>query len=118
MPKKMEISANAPKIDKSATIAIECFGETIEEDLQLVGADVVKSNYEANVVITIQGAIRRMLTAGSDAAAIQEALKDYKPGQAVRRGVVDVKAGYKAWFSALSPEEKKEELKKLRDMAA
>jgi hypothetical protein len=117
MPKETQIQAKAPKVDKEATISVTCFGETIEEDLQLVGADVVKSNYEANVIITIQGAIRRMLGAGSEVADIQGALKDYKPGQAVRRGVVDVKAGYKAYFASLSAEEKKAELAALRAAA-
>jgi hypothetical protein len=50
-------------------------------------------------------------------ADIQGALKDYKPGQAVRRGVVDVKAGYKAYFASLSAEEKKAELAALRAAA-
>lgn len=124
MPKKVEVSAKLPakagvegrENDKEATITLGCFGETLEEDRQLVGDDVVKSNYESNAIITIQGGIRRMLEKGSDAAAIQEAYKDYKPGTAVRRGV-DVVGGFKQWFSSLSPEEKKKELAKLREMA-
>jgi len=121
MPKSMEVSAKLPKKegvagreeDKMATIVLDCFGETIEEDIQLSGAEVVKSNFEANVVITVQGGIRRMLEKGSDAAAIQETYKSFKPGQAVRRGV-DVVGGYMAWFKTLSPEQQKAEIAKLR----
>jgi len=121
MPKSMEVSAKLPKKegvagreeDKMATIVLDCFGETIEEDIQLSGAEVVKSNFEANVVITVQGGIRRMLEKGSDAAAIQETYKSFKPGQAVRRGV-DVVGGYMAWFKTLTPEQQKAEIAKLR----
>lgn len=116
MPKETQITAKAPKVDKEATIVVKCFGENLEEDIKLVGPDVIKSNYEANVIITIQGGIRRMLSAGSDAEAVQAAFADYKPGTAVRRGV-DVKASFKAWFASLTPEEKKKELAALREAA-
>jgi len=121
MPKTVEVTAKLSakegvagrEEDKVATISLDCFGETVEEDIQLSGADVVKSNFEANVIITVQGGIRRMLEKGSDTAGIQEAYKSFKPGQAVRRGV-DVVGGYMAWFKTLSPEQQKEEIAKLR----
>jgi len=121
MPKSVEVSAKLPKKegvagreeDKVAAITLDCFGENIEEDIKLSGADVVKSNFEANVTITVQGGIRRMLEKGSDAAAIQEAYRNFKPGQAVRRGV-DVVGGYMAWFKTLDPEAQKREIAKLR----
>ena len=117
MPKSVEVKARAPKVDKDAVITLSCFGETLDEDIQLVGAEVIKSNYEANAIITVQGGIRRMLETGSDVAAIQEAFSTHKPGTAVRRGV-DVKGGYMAYFAGLSSEEKKAELAKLRAMDA
>lgn len=123
MPKQTQVNAKLPRKDgvegraedKTATITVSCFGNDIQEDIKLAGAEVVKSNYESNVTITIQGGIRRMLEKGMTPEAIQEAFKDYKPGTAVRRGV-DVVGGYKAWFASLSPEERKAELAKLRDM--
>jgi hypothetical protein len=125
MPKTVEISAKLPKkegvegreADKVATISLKCFGENLDEDRQLVGDDVIKSNYESSIVITVQGGIRRLLEKGSDAAAVQAAYNDYKPGTAVRRGV-DVVSGFKAWFASLTPDQQKEELKKLRESAA
>ena len=123
MPKSTEITAKLPakagvegrETDKVATIVVTCFGENLDEDRKLVGDEVIKSNYESCAIITIQGGIRRMLEKGSDPAAVQEAYKDYKPGTAVRRGV-DVVGGYKAWFASLSPEDKKKELAKLREL--
>ena len=121
MPKSVKVSAKLPKKegvagredDKLATIVLDCFGENLDEDRQLSGDDVIKSNFEANVIITVQGGIRRMLEKGSDADAIQETYKSFKPGQAVRRGV-DVVGGYMAWFKTLTPEQQKEEIAKLK----
>jgi len=125
MAKTVEITAKLPKKDgvagrendKVATISLNCFGETLEEDIKLVGPEVIKSNYEANAIITAQGGVRRDLERGKTQDEIQALMKDYKPGQAVRRGV-DVVGGYKAWFAALSPEDKKKEIAKLREMQA
>jgi len=123
MPKETQISAKLPRkdgvegraADKEAVIVVKCFGETLDEDIKMVGAEVVKSNYESNATITIQGGIRRMLEKGASPADIQKAYADYKPGTAVRRGV-DVVSGYKSWFASLTPEERKAELAKLREM--
>ena len=125
MPKTVEVTAKLPKKDgiagreddKVATISLGCFGENLDEDVKIVGADVIKSNYEANAIIVIQGGIRRALEANKSQDEIQALYANHKPGQAVRRGV-DVVGGYKAWFSGLSPEDKKKELAKLREMAA
>ena len=124
MPKTVEISAKLPRKDgvegraedKEATISVNCFGENLDEDRQLVGDDVIKSNYEGSVVITIQGGIRRALAAGKTPQEIQALYADYKPGVAVRRGV-DPKAAYRAFLAGLSPEERKAELKALREAA-
>jgi hypothetical protein len=122
--KTVAIKAKLPKNEKEgrpadlvAEINVGCFGETIQDDIGFVGAEVVKSNYEGNVTITIQSAVRRLLGTGKSQAEIQETLKTYKPGTVVRTGVNVVEAFIKQFANA-TPEQKKALMDKLQGVAS
>jgi hypothetical protein len=116
MPEQVSVTAKIPDLNKEATISVNCFGKNLEEDRQLVGDEVIASNYRQNVVITIQSGIRRLLKKGLDAAAIQEAYKDYKPGVAVSRAI-DTTAAFLGGFGQKTPEEQKALLAQLMELA-
>ena len=59
----IEVKAKAPKIEKEAVILVD-LGDNVEDAIARFGGDVVFSNYQANVKITVQSAIRRYIEAG------------------------------------------------------
>jgi hypothetical protein len=107
-----EVSAKAPKIGKEAKILVD-LGETAEDAIARFGAEVVFSNYLANVKIGVQSAIRRYLEAGLDGDAIQAKFENYKPGVTLDR-VVDPVAALAAKLAKMTPEEQEEAFAKLR----
>lgn len=107
-----EVTAKAPKIDKEATVIVD-LGENVEDAIARFGADVVFSNYLANVKIGVQSGIRRYLDAGLDANAIQAKFDSYKPGVTLDR-VVDPVAAMAAKLAKMTPEEQEAALEQLR----
>ena len=82
----MEITANAPKVERELTVDYN-LGETIAEAVKLFGEEVVMSIFKAKAVIIIQDTIRRNLVAGKTDAEIKALIAGYKLGiVAVRSG--------------------------------
>ena len=99
----IEVSAKAPKVDKEAKILVD-LGDNLDDAVARFGEDVVFSNYQANVKITVQGGIRRYLEAGKTQEEIQSLFEGYKPGVTLER-VVDPVAALASKFAKMSPEE-------------
>lgn len=91
-------------VDKQASIDYD-FGSTLEEAVELVGAEVVLSNYKRAATITAQAAMRRYLQADIDEAQIQEKMNSWKPGVALERAS-DPTAAVLSKFEKLSPEKR------------
>jgi len=89
------------------------FGDTLDEAVDMFGADVVFSNFVANGKVAIQGIMRAKMKAGLTQEAIQTFLSGYKLGMVVERTQVDPLEAVKAAFATWSPEKKMEYLKQL-----
>jgi hypothetical protein len=98
-----EVTAKAPKLDKEATVLVD-LGENVEDAIARFGAEVVFSNYLANVKIGVQSAIRRYLEANIAANDIQAKFDTFKPGVTLDR-VVDPVASLANKLKTMSPEE-------------
>lgn len=99
----IEVSAKAPKVGKEATIMVD-LGDNVQDAIDRFGDEVVFSNYQANVKITVQGGIRRYLESGLSQDEIQAKFDGYKPGVTLER-VVDPVAALASKFAKMSPEE-------------
>lgn len=93
-------------------------GATAAESITLFGDKAVKSNADANWVVTIQSNIRARLLKGESIEVIQAALGQAKMGVAVKGAKVDPIQAYLAMFATASPEKQKEMLKELQTKAA
>lgn len=93
-------------------------GDTAAEMIQLFGDSAVKSNADANWVVTLQSNIRARLLKGESQEQIQAALGSAKMGVAVKGAKVDPVQAYLAMFATASPEKQKEMLKELQAKAA
>ena len=93
-------------------------GETAEEMIKMFGDKAVKSNADANWVVTLQSNIRSRLKKGETAEQIQAALGSAKMGVAVAGSKVDPIQAYLAMFASATPEKQKEMLKELQSKAA
>jgi hypothetical protein len=93
-------------------------GATAAEAIAMFGDKAVKSNADANWVVTLQSNIRARLLKGESAEQIQAALGQAKMGVAVKGAKVDPIQAYLAMFATASPEKQKEMLKELQTKAA
>ncbi|MBE3140248.1 MAG: hypothetical protein IMZ53_06665 [Thermoplasmata archaeon] len=93
-------------------------GATAAESIALFGDKAVKSNADANWIVTIQSNIRARLLKGESLEQIQAALGSAKMGVAVKGAKVDPIQAYLAMFATASPEKQKEMLKELQTKAA
>ena len=93
-------------------------GSTAEEMIQMFGDKAVKSNADANWVVTLQSNVRARLLKGESVDQIQAALGTAKMGVAVKGAKVDPVQAYMAMFATASPEKQKEMLKELQTKAA
>lgn len=116
MPEVKEISAKSPKMERE-TLAVINYGATIDESVEMFGAEAVNSNAFANWRVTLQAIIRRGHLAGKSDEDIQAELASAKMGVAVSGGSVDPIQASLAKFKLMSPEEQGEYLEKLRQAA-
>ena len=117
MPDLKEVSARSPKLDRETVIIVNT-GATIEESVELFGADAVNSNAFANWRVTLQAGIRRGHEAGKSDDEIQKELGEAKMGVAVSGGKVDPIQASLAKFKTMTAEEQKSYLDDLRAAAA
>ena len=99
------------------TITIQT-GSTAAEMISLFGDKAVKSNADANWVVTLQSNVRARLLKGETIDQIQTALGAAKMGVAVKGDKVDPVQAYLAMFATASPEKQKEMLAELKAKAA
>lgn len=106
------VTAKAPKINKEATISVD-LGTDCDDAVARFGKDVVFSNYEANVVIGIQAAIRRYLEKGKTVEEIQTIFNTFKPGVMLTREV-DPLAAFARSMEGKSEEEMQKVFEELK----
>ncbi len=117
------ITTKAGKDNDSATMAIDFTApETLAEAVELYGEEVVFSNALANIVIGVQGVIRRHMkgnekTPAKDQAEIQAIISAYKPGVSTRT-VKDPTEKILAGFQSQSPDKQKDIIAQLKAMIA
>ena len=75
----MKISAKLAECERTVAVDYE-LGSTLDESIELFGADVVHSRFVSAAVIDIQAVIRRLLKAAKTDDEIVEALGEYKIG--------------------------------------
>ena len=117
VPEKKEGDKVVRKLIGPIQITVQT-GSTAAEMIQLFGDKAVKSNADANWVVTLQSNIRARLLKGESAGTIQAALDQAKLGVAVKGAKVDPIQAYLAMFATASPEKQKEMLKELQSKAA
>ena len=117
MSEVKQISAKSPKLDRETAVAVN-YGETVEESIQMFGAEPINSNAFANWRVTLQAAIRRMHEAGKTDEEITKELTDAKMGVAVTGGRIDPIQASLATFKTMTKEEQAGYLQKLRDVAS
>ena len=110
----IEVTAN--KGSKSLTVSYD-FGDNLQDAIAKFGEDVVFSNMQQSMKISLQALIRRGFDKGLDDAAIVAQAATWKPGVASQR-VADPVATITAKWAALDPEARAELLKKLKAMQA
>lgn len=92
-------------------------GSTAAEMIQLFGDKAVKSNADANWIVTLQSNVRARLLKGEKVETIQAALGTAKMGVAVKGASVDPEQAFLAMFAAATPEKRKEMLANLQAKA-
>jgi len=111
---QVEVKAKDGKDEgaKEAAVLVD-LGENAQDAIDRFGADVVFSNYIANVKIGVQAGIRRYLKAGLDVAGIQAKFDNFKPGVTMDR-VVDPIAALAHKMATMTPEEREAAFAALR----
>jgi len=114
----IEVSAKLGKAadGPSATVSYVFGGDLAAAEAKF-GADVVLSNAVANMKVTLQSIIRRMLKAGNNAADIQKAVASWVPGVAIARAAVNPIEAIKAKFRGASPADRMKLIAELQEIA-
>lgn len=90
----IEVSAKKEGYDE-VTITFD-FGKSLKELVAKFGEEVVFTNARANMKITLQGVIRRLIAAGKNQDEIATTLVDWKPGVQMERTVDPLAVARKA----------------------
>jgi len=112
-----EISAKSPKLDRETAVVVN-YGETLEESVEMFGAEAMNSNAFANWRVTLQAAIRRGHEANKTDEQIQTELEEAKMGIAVTGAVVDPIQASLVKFKTMNQDEQADYLEKLKEAAA
>lgn len=111
MVKNQEIKVSAPKVSAEATIVYP-IGETLEDNVEKFGEEVVNSIFIQQLVVKVQAGARTALENGKDA---QLWANGYVPGQKAPSIAADPKAAARAALARMSEEER---LQLIRDLQA
>jgi hypothetical protein len=127
MSELMKVQAQVPEKKDAAGVVTQKqigpftievpMGSTAAEDIQLFGDEVVKSNFESNVTVTIQSNMRAGMKKGETQEQLQARLASYKPGVAAKGVVVDPVQAYLAQFASATPEKQAAMLNELKSRA-
>lgn len=127
MPETLQVTANVPektKDGKVTQVAIGPFtisvqtGKDAAESVRLFGDAAVKTNSDANWVVTLQGNMRAGMKRGETNEALQARMGSSKMGVATAGVKVDVKEAYIATYLSSTPEEQMKMLGELKARAA
>jgi len=110
----IEVTAN--KGSKSLTVSYD-FGDNLQDAVAKFGEEIVFSNMQQSMKISLQALIRRGFDKGAEDSAIVAQAAAWKPGVAAQRQS-DPVAAITAKWAALDPEARAELLKKLKAMQA
>jgi len=99
------------------TITVQT-GKDAKEMIGLFGDEAVKSNAEANWIVTLQSNVRAGLKKGETPEQIQARLASAKMGVAQKGAKTDPVQAYLAQFGSATPEKQKEMLAELQKRAA
>ena len=110
----IEVTAN--KGQKSLTVSYD-FGDNLQAAVAKFGEEVVFSNMQQSMKISLQALIRRGFDKGLDDEAIVSQAASWIPGVATQRAA-DPVATITAKWQSLDPEARAELLKKLKSMQA
>lgn len=109
---QVEIKATAKLEDQEERIEATfsfTIGETLAEDIEMFGEEVVRDMWLRAAVVKGQAAVRRELENGTHPDDVQEALSDWRP-DIQHTTKKDPKLTIKQKFASLSDEEKAEVL--------
>ncbi|MBU2249237.1 MAG: hypothetical protein KKD77_20990, partial [Gammaproteobacteria bacterium] len=107
---KMQISAEAKKVGKSATVEFAT-GANLAENVKLFGEQIVNDIFLQQLTVKVQAGIRSCVENGKDPQAWASA---YKPGTKMPSIAKDPKAAARLAISQMSDEEKKALIAELR----
>lgn len=110
----IEVTAN--KGSKTLTVNYD-FGDNLQDAVAKFGEDVVFSNMQQSMKISLQALIRRGFDKGVTDEEIATQAAGWKPGVAAQRSA-DPVAAITAKWTTLSPEKRAELLKQLKSMQA
>ncbi len=113
MPEAIEVTAKKGEV--AVTVPYD-FGANLEEMTNKFGADVVFSNARQSMKITLQAQIRRGIESGLPEETIKTQAQAWIPGVQSERKADPISLITAKW-GQLSEEERKEMLKKLKQMA-
>jgi len=120
----MTVTAQVPANEKKGTpqlgpctITVQT-GKDAKEMIGLFGDEAVKSNAEANWIVTLQSNVRAGLKKGETPEQIQARLASAKMGVAQKGAKTDPVQAYLAQFGSATPEKQKEMLAELQKRAA
>ena len=122
MTKAMIVEAKVPESkekgtkEMTGTVTVQT-GETLEEMVQMFGAEAVKSNAESNWIVTLQSAVRAGLRRGETQEQIQARLGNAKMGVKVVGAKVDPYQAYIAMYASATPEAQKKMIAELQARA-
>lgn len=124
MTEKLSVTAKVPANKEKGTkelgpctIAVDT-GKSTAEMIQLFGDEAVKSNADANWIVTLQSNIRAGLKKGETAEQIATRLASAKMGIAQKGIKIDPIQAYLATFQSATPDEQKKMLAELQKRAA
>lgn len=107
----VEIKVNAPKVSAEATLSYK-IGETLGENVELFGEEVVNSIFVQQLIVKVQAGARTAMENGRDP---QLWASSYVPGQKAPSIAADPKAAARAALARMSEEER---LQLIRDLQA
>ena len=113
---KMDVTTSKKVGDEVKEVVVQYdFGDNLAEAVAKFGEEIVFTNARRNMVIGLQGVIRRLIETNK-AELAQSTADAYKPGVQMERGKVDPKQRAIAAFRGMTPEERAEFIRELKGL--
>ena len=105
----MEVKASNPKTEQEAVVEYD-FGATVDEAVELFGADVVHDYFVGQAKVRLQAGLRACMEQGRDPV---DYAKQWKPGVKAPSILTDPMAAATAAFGRMDEAQRREFLEKL-----